>query len=158
MNRALLIALTGLCGISSITLAQTTSSTPPIGFIRKDCPANSDTRLSIPLERQAEYIGPLTSVAGNVLTVSGNPGWTANQFQFAQGTQDEKYYVIFLSGPRQGRHVDVTAHGENTLTVDPGEDSLGGVTQGDRIKLLPHWTLDAAFPDGEGVATSSIFQ
>lgn len=158
MNRVFLIALMGLCGASSALFAQTTSSTPPIGFIRKDCPANSDTRLSIPLERQAEYVGPLAAITGNVLTVEGTPGWSPNQFQYAEGTQNEKYYVLFLSGTRLGRDFDVSANGDNTLTLDLGNDTLEGVVAGDRIKLLPHWTLDAAFPDGEGVQASSIFQ
>lgn len=159
MNRIFLIAVVAwLGGGAPVGYGQTTSSTPPIGFIRKDCPANSDTRLSIPLQRQADYIGPLTSIDGNVLTVQGNPEWTANQFQFAEGTQNEKYYIIVLSGTHIGQHFDVTANTEDSLTIDPGNDSLDGVVAGDRIKLLPHWTLDSAFPEGQGVTASSIFQ
>ncbi len=158
MNRTFLIFVVILFGGAPGAFSQTTSSTPPIGFIRKDCPANSDTRLSIPLERQAEYIGPLAGIDSNTLSVSGEPGWTENEFQFAEGTQAETYHVIFLSGTHVGRSYDVTANGTDTLTIDPGPDSLTGITAGDRIKLLPHWTLDSAFPDGSGVTPSSIFQ
>ncbi len=154
MKRAIPYAIASLLGTSSL-VAQTTSSTPPIGFIRKDCPANSDTRISIPLERQAVFIGPLLSVADNVLTVQGSPAWTTNEFQQNPGTQDDAFYVLFLSGSHMGRAYDVTANGANTLTIELGPDDLDGVGAGDRIKLLPHWNLKTAFPEGSGVAASS---
>ncbi len=132
---------------------QTTSSTPPIGFIRKDCPANSDTRVSIPLERQSVHIGPISGATGNVLDVKGSPGWEVDQFKNSE-TQSDHYYVTFLSGANEGRHFDVTANGADTLTLDLGNGELAGVVDGDRIKLLPHWTLDTAFPEGKGIITS----
>lgn len=155
MNRALFILIASLMGWTPLAFSQTTSSTPPIGFIRKDCPANSDTRLSIPLERQSEYIGPLLGVDGNLLTVEGDPDWTADQFRFVQGTQDERFHIVFLSGTHAGRTYDVTGNASNSLTIDLGPDDLAGVAAGDRIKLLPHWTLDSAFPEGEGVNPSA---
>lgn len=133
---------------------QTTSSTPPIGFIRKDCPANSDTRISIPLERQAAYIGPVQGASSNVITVQGSPGWSVDEFKFTESSQEETYYVLFLSGNNAGRNYNVTANSANSLTVDVGTDSLSTVASGDRIKVLPHWTLKSAFPDGAGVDAS----
>ena len=134
--------------------AQTSSSTPPIGFIRKDCPANSDTRVSIPLERQSVFIGPITTPSGSLITTQGNPGWTADEFKFSATSQKDTYYVLFLSGAKRGRDFNVTGNGENTLSLDLKGDNLNDVVEGDRIKLLPHWNLDAAFPAGEGVETS----
>ena len=154
MNRRFQILSAVVLGWSSFASAQTTSSTPPIGFIRKDCPANSDTRISIPLERQASYIGPVQSVSSNVITVQGSPGWSPDQFKFAAGSQEETYYVLFLTGAKEGRNFDITANGVNTLTVDLSDDDLSGVTASDRIKVLPHWTLNAAFPSGSGIEAS----
>ncbi len=154
MSLHVLILTSLLTGWASSGIAQTTSSTPPIGFIRKDCPANSDTRVSIPLERQAVYIGPVQEASSNVITVQGSP-WTDDEFKFAAGTQDESYYVLVLSGANAGRNYDVTSNSSNTLTVDVGTDSLDSISIGDRIKLLPHWTLSAAFPSGSGVDPST---
>ncbi|MDF1789664.1 MAG: TIGR02597 family protein, partial [Verrucomicrobiales bacterium] len=153
MSLHVLILTSLLTGWASSGIAQTTSSTPPIGFIRKDCPANSDTRVSIPLERQAVYIGPVQEASSNVITVQGSP-WTDDEFKFAAGTQDESYYVLVLSGANAGRNYDVTSNSSNTLTVDVGTDSLDSISIGDRIKLLPHWTLKSAFPNGSGVDAS----
>ncbi len=150
------LSLTSLVtGWASLGLAQTTSSTPPIGFIRKDCPANSDTRVSIPLERQASYIGPVQGASGNVITVQGSPGWTADEFKFTAASQNETYYVLFLSGSKAGRNYDVTSNSTRTLTIDVGTDAIDSVSNGDRIKLLPHWTLESAFPSGNGVDPSA---
>lgn len=157
MNRTFLIIAAGLLGAPT-AFAQTTSSTPPIGFVRKDCPANSDTRLSIPLERPSVYIGPLSQVDGSVLSVEGSPGWTDDEFKFVEGSQEDTFHVIFLSGTHIGRSYDVVANGSETLTIDPGADDLAGIVAGDRVKLLPHWSLDSSFPDGAGITPSSIFE
>lgn len=149
----LTLSLGGLICLSSIQ-AQTSSSTPPIGFIRKDCPANSDTRLSIPLERQSVFIGPITEPTGSLITTQGNPGWTADEFKFNASTQTDTFYVLFLSGAKAGRNFTITSNTQNTLTVDLDGDTLSDVNEGDRIKLLPYWNLDKAFPNGDGAATS----
>ncbi|MFT4640736.1 MAG: hypothetical protein ACI8T1_004068 [Verrucomicrobiales bacterium] len=161
MNRILLITSTALLGWTSFVSGQTTSSTPPIGFIRKDCPANSDTRISIPLERSAVFMGPLVTITGDTLTVEGSPAWTTNQFKYVatgEAPQLEHYYVLFLTGTHAGRQFDILENETNTLKLDLGAANLTGVVAGDRIKLLPHWTLDAAFPDGDGVVASTFFE
>lgn len=155
MKFRVLILTSLVSGWASLGVAQTTSSTPPIGFIRKDCPANSDTRVSIPLERQAAYVGPVQGASSNVITVQGSPGWTTDEFKFAAGSQDETYYVLVLSGTNAGRNYNVTSNSANALTVDVGTDSLDTISNGDRIKVLPHWTLTAAFPSGSGVDPSA---
>lgn len=146
-----------LLGILSanVAWAQTSSSTNPVCFIRVDCPANSDTRVSIPVERKPAFIGPIASVAGNVITVQGTPAWTSNQFVFAAGTQNETYYAVFLTGNRKGRWFLISANAANTLTLQLGSGDLAGVVSGDRIKILPAWTFNAAFPGGQGAIASS---
>ena len=158
ISRSFLLLIVNFIGWTPSADGLTTSSTQPIGLVRKDCPANSDTRLSIPLEREAEYAGILIGVAANVLTFQGTPGWTANQFEFAAGIQDERYFIVFLTGTHVGRSYDVIANGVNSITIDRGVDDLTGIEAGDGVKLLPHWTLDSAFPNGRGVTASSIFR
>ena len=126
--------------------AQTaTATTDPVGFTTASLPANSDTNLGIPFTRALEFAGAVQSVSGNVVTISGTPGWSANQFVYAQGTQPKTYYVQFLGG----RYYTVTSNGTNTLTLDTGSGSLGSVAAGTRLQLIPYWTLGTAFPAGD---------
>ncbi len=108
----------------------TSAATDPVGFTSLSLPANSDSRVSIPLTRPAVFSGAISAVSGNTLTVASSAAFTSNQFAYAQGTQPNTYYAIIgpLINTVSGT-VSVT-NGSNAITATAG---LSGLTAGDEI-------------------------
>ncbi|HUB66052.1 MAG TPA: TIGR02597 family protein [Candidatus Methylacidiphilales bacterium] len=142
--------------------AQTSVNTNPCGYCDVGAfsstntyiglQANSDTLVSIPFTQPPAFVGTISSVSGNVVTVNNAPNWTANQFVYASGTQNSTYYALLgsVSGggtdPNQGCYYTVTANGSNTLTLSLGNDNIGSVPANTQITLIPYWTLGTLFP------------
>lgn len=131
------------------------ATTDPVGFVSVSVPANSDAILAVPLYRAAEFKGVINSISGNVITVAGSPGWTANQFVQSLPSQTKTYAIQIASGVHEGLIAKVTANSTSTLTVEipVGEDLSGVVvgSSGDSIDVIPYWTpstLIAAPTDG----------
>ncbi len=111
-------------GVASLVLlplfdaaAQTTVATDPVGYAATALPANSDSLISIPFTRPVEYTGPIASVSGSTITLSGTPGFTSNQFVYAQGSQAKTYYAII--GP-------LLTNLANTVSVTNGSTTVTG--------------------------------
>jgi uncharacterized protein (TIGR02597 family) len=115
---------------------------------------NSDTYVSLPFTRAGATNTTVSSLSGNVITVSDAPGWTPNQFVYASGTQSNTYYARFISGSAEGRLYQVTANDTNNLTLSLGSDTLASVIAGDGIALEAYWTLNTVFPNGAGINVS----
>ncbi|MGZ4964449.1 MAG: TIGR02597 family protein [Limisphaerales bacterium] len=113
----------------------------------------SDSYVSIPFTRPITSSGAIASVASNIVTVSG-VNWSPGQFAYAAGVQSNTYYARFNSGALEGRVYNVITNDSNTLTVDLVADTLDAVAAGDVISVIPHWTLNSAFPNGNGVLAS----
>lgn len=141
-----------LYSLAAIALAQVSLQaveTNPVGFVSVTVPANSDAILAVPLNRAATFTGVVNAVAGNVITVTGTPGWTANQLIFNgpgdAGTDQLNTYALQLaSGAKEGLIGKITAHGTGTnptvtLTLDAGDD-LTGILAGDQFDIMPYWT------------------
>lgn len=153
----------GFGAIAQVAKAQVFS--PIVGFNTITALGNSDTRFSVPLHRPAAFQGVVESVAGNVITVSGLPGWAANQFVYSAGGQTNTYYVSFVSGNKEGMYYRVTANAADagtadttTLTVDTGGDVIdggAGVLNGDGLQIIPYWTFATLFPGQQGVTTTT---
>lgn len=162
------ITLLAALAMATATHAQTTVSSDPVGFNTITALGNSDTRFSLPLHRASAYQGAVASVAGNVLTVQGTPGWTANQFVYSAGTQSNTYYVEITSGSKAGMFYTVLGNSSDsgttntsTLTLDLNGDTTftpSSVQAGNTLKIIPYWTLGTLFPNGQGITgTGSIF-
>ncbi len=141
-----------LCSIAALAFSLTAShavETDPVGFVSVTVPANSDAVLAVPLNRSSEFKGVISSIAGNVITVTGTPGWTANQFVQSLPGQIKTYAVQIASGVREGLTAKITANTTNTLTIQlPTGDNLTGVVSGasgDQIDVLPYWTPASLF-------------
>ena len=133
-----------------------TATTEPVGYNTVSMLANSDTYLSVPFQRPAAFIGQVSSVSGNTLTLAGSPGWSTNQFVYASGSQSNTYYAFIRSGSKEGNYYTITASGSNTLTVDLGGDTFAGLAAGDSVGVIPYWTLGTVFPAASvGVAFAS---
>ena len=147
-STTLLLSALALCPFT-LSNAQTTVTTDPVGFVSKSCLANSDTILSAPFMRLPEFVGAIQSVAGSVITVSGTP-WTANQFVYAAGSQPNTYFALIgphaSTNPNEGRIYKITANSTNTLTVNLNGDSISGVQSSTQLLVVPYWTLGTLFP------------
>ena len=128
-SHLLVIAVASIGGPS--LPAQTSVTTDPVGFTTTSCLGNSDTYLGIPFTRPPEFTGTVQSANADTLTINGTPGWAANQFVYAAGTQPKHYYIVIGNGaasnPKEGHIYPVLSNGASTLTVDTAFDNLTGV-------------------------------
>ncbi|MEM7387528.1 MAG: TIGR02597 family protein [Verrucomicrobiota bacterium] len=152
-GKSVLIGTLALAGTAASVLAQS-GTTPVVAAYRPRLVADSDTRLSIPVERKAVFVGKIDSVSGSTITFTDDPAWTDDQLQFDASTQPQRYYALFETGTKKGRSFDITGNGSNELTVDLGNDNLSGAASDDIVKVIPHWNLDQLFPSSEGLTPS----
>ena len=125
MNKRRLTFSTVLLGAASLSLlpvgsafSQTaTATTDPVGYTTASLLANSDTLVSIPFTRPVAYTGPVASISGNTITLSGSPGFNASQYVYASGTQSNTYYAII--GP-------MLTSLANTVSVTNGSTAVTG--------------------------------
>ncbi len=139
----LVSALCAVAGTSAVRAAS--ESTAPVGYQTLSLLDNSDTYVSVPFHRPAAYHGQVASVSGNVLTVSGTPGWTSGQFVYTAGAQPNTYYVLVRNSAKEGNYYTVTANSTNTLTIDPAGDTLSGLAEA-TVSVIPYWTVATLFP------------
>jgi uncharacterized protein (TIGR02597 family) len=142
---SLVLALSLALGSATTSLAAT-ATTDPVGYNTVSLLANSDTYVSVPFNRPAAFVGQVSSVSGNTITVAGTPGWTSSQFVYATGSQSNTYYAFIRSGTKEGNYYTVTGNGANTLTIDLAGDTLSGLAADDSISVVPYWTLGTLFP------------
>lgn len=116
----------------------------PVGHLQTPAPANTDTPVSNGLTRPAVYTGEIQARTNSVLTVTGAPGWTSGQW--ANNSTQGGAYVRFLSGSLRGHYLAVTANTGDTLTLDAAGLDLASAQPGDRLELVPFWTLGSLYP------------
>jgi len=86
-------------------------------------PAASDAALGAPLSRASKFQGVIESISGNTITVAGTPGWTANQFVYASGTQPKTDFARIDSGvAKEGLIATIASN--STGKVDGRDPSL----------------------------------
>lgn len=142
--------------LASFTPAQAQEvTTDPVGFYKITCQSNADTLVGIPFTRTPEYEGLVLSASANTITISNSPGWVPGQFIYSAGTQSNHYYAFIASGTNEGAYYPITNNTSSALNVELVPETLGGVAPGDRIKVIPYWTLGTAFPDGNGITPSA---
>src|SRR5438105_1061985 len=157
-SHLLVIAVASIGGPS--LPAQTSVTTDPVGFTTTSCLGNSDTYLGIPFTRPPEFTGTVQSANADTLTINGTPGWAANQFVYAAGTQPKHYYIVIGNGaasnPKEGHIYPVLSNGASTLTVDTAFDNLTGVAASAKVTLIPYWTPATIFRSSDaGVSFTS---
>ena len=124
------------------------------GINRITLPGLSDTILSTPFARPDAAAGLALSFTGNVITFQGSPGWTANQF-VAGGAVTDSFYLLVGSGPKEGTAFTITANDAASVTVNLDGDTLTGLAAGNKLSIVPYWTLATLFPGGAGVHVSA---
>lgn len=148
--------------------AQTNSvTTDPVGVMRYVFNTNSDTSVALPMPRAEEFAGAIGAVGSNWVTAfatSNAPiNWVNNDWTYGVGTNaNNTYYTLFTSGNLEGLWFKITANNSNTLFVDTSRlantgfadlPAAGAVTN-DTFKVVPFWTLNTVFPDGQGFTPS----
>jgi uncharacterized protein (TIGR02597 family) len=119
--------------VGYVSLGDTTVGQPAVK-------ANTEVRISIPLDKKTVFAGTVASVAGSVITISGTPGL---------GDLTTVPHVVKIgSGAGSGLTALVTASTASTVTVSvqPG-DSLADVAAGTELSIQEAWTV-ASFLGG----------
>ncbi len=131
---------------SGIAFGAETAYTSPVGYVSLgnagSVPANTDMSLAIPLERASEWTGTVASVSGNVITLTGTPGFAVNQWV----NSVTPYVVKMGSGTKNGQISLVTVSSANTVTVALQDtDTLSGIVSGDSVSIRKAWTIGSFF-------------
>lgn len=106
--------------LAQIAGAQTSSSTPVIGYYKFAVPTGKSI-WSCAFVTKKDFQGAATSVAGGANTVitQTGAGWTVNQFQTsATPATASSHYVEILSGPSTGTIADIVSNTATTVTIE----------------------------------------
>lgn len=143
---ALLAASAGIAD----SRAQESVVSAPSGFLRVLCKGGSDTRVSVPFHPVARWSGPLAAApvdagAGTVRLSLGFPP------SIAAGTFANSLHYVYVraTAAAEGRHFPIVVHEAGAVDIEAALGDLGGLAAGDRVEILPGWTLDRLFPPGQ---------
>ena len=129
--------------------AQTSSYSEVVGYVKDSFTTNSDTIVTLQVQRPSELTGAVSSVsdsgAASTLNLS-SASLTANQFVYVSGTQPKTYYALVTAGTKAGSYFPVTANGTSSLTVDNLGVPLSGAGAVTSVEVRPYWTLGTVFP------------
>ena len=151
-------ALAFVCALASTLVLEgparaITVATDPVGFANLSLPTSSDSYISVPFTRPAAFVGAISSVSANTITLAGTPNFTPNGFVYAPGNQPNHYYALIGNGgssnPKEGHTFLITSNGSNTLTVDTTIETLTGITQNTQVTVIPYWTVGTVFPSSD---------
>jgi len=150
------LAAVAVLAISAPALSAQNVTTDPVGAVVIPLKAGSDTRISLPLHRPVALEALVGSISGNVITLQSPVSMTASQYVYASPAQTDTFYVQFTSGNREGMFYTVTANDATTLTINPNNDVNldNNVAPGDTVRVIPYWTLNTLFPNGQGLYAS----
>jgi uncharacterized protein (TIGR02597 family) len=151
------IAALTLLGSFATSQAQT-ATTAPVGYVTlasdtNPIPANTDVRLSVPMEASVDFTGVAASASSNILTVA-NASFTENEFAPATGG----YYVRLKTGDSAGLTAEITGNTTDALTLalEAGDD-LTNIDDTTQIEIVKYFTLSTFFPDTLPVGTQVQF-
>lgn len=126
------------------------------GYCRADFLGRSATAYSMPFTRPPAAQGIITSINGNILEIGPAVSWSSNQWVYSELLQTNTYYAIILSGAQEGDYFTITENGTNTLHLDLDGGSIAEILPGDRVRIIPYWTLGTIFSGGQSVHSSDF--
>jgi uncharacterized protein (TIGR02597 family) len=121
---------------------------PVFGFMKFDCPADSDTVVSAPFHPAPRWAGraagsPTDQGGGTArLSLKDSPAFAAGELT----STPHFLYCRDAAGVHRGRHFLVVAHGADTVDVAATLADLGSLTTDGLVSVIPAWTLDTLFP------------
>jgi uncharacterized protein (TIGR02597 family) len=141
----LLVAVLGISLTGGLTGA--TVYSPVVGFLKFDCPADSDTVVSVPFHPTPRWAGRLSAApsnpVGNVFRIA-----LKDSPSFAAGELTTTPHFLFCrdaTGP-EGRHFLITNHASDSVDISASAPELSGLTTDSQVSVIPAWTLDTLFP------------
>jgi uncharacterized protein (TIGR02597 family) len=147
----------GLCllGLHSAPVQAQEVTSDPSGFHSITLLGNSDTIVSFPYTRPPAASGVIQSVTDNEVVISGHEAWTEHQFVYDAGVQTNTYFLFIRDGTKEGHCFGITNNTDTMVKVDLTDEDLTGVSAGDRVYVIPYWTLGTLFPLGKGIHVST---
>ena len=140
---------------SSVTCVSAQDSsvvyTDPVGYVKLGNTAEgepavasfSDLRVSVPLERTAEFVGTVSSASSNALTLEGNPGFDAGRWVAAEG--EAPYLIKVNSTNESGAWGLISANTADTVTATAITGDFANLVTGNEIEILRAWTVGNIF-------------
>lgn len=135
-----------LLGLGIWVSPNSQAQAPRLGFNQVECPAASDTVVSVPLQRTPVLLqsqAATVAAAAGAVTVTPilPPSWGA-------GSLADSHYVRWLTGPHAGRWYAIQGNTAAAITLDTQGDTAEHFQAGHAFSLIEYWTLDALFPPG----------
>jgi len=156
MKRSVLPIILLSASLSSVN-AQTSSSTPVIGYYKQTIPPGNYPAVC-GFTTKKEFQGAMTSAANgspnSVITQTG-AGWTVNQFQTsATPATQSSHFVEILTGPAAavGMIYDIVSNTATTVTVEGSTTILTGTVT---YCIRKHVTVGSLLPGGGGLTVGS---
>lgn len=138
------IILAIFCASASYLSAQSTVSTPIVGFEKRNF-AVGTTGLGAGFVKPAAFSGTATSVSAGTITVTG-----ANFGNFAPSGGLPAYYAEITSGSMAGYILDITSNTSSVLTVSGDLSGILGTTP--TIVVRPHLKASDIFAGNSSLA------
>lgn len=145
--------LASLVCVSSTVFAQSTVSTPVVGFVKTAASPSSDTMIAPQVMRASELTSGVTSVtvSGDSLTAAlslSGASLVVDQFKYAANVQPKTYFALVKSGNLAGAYFVIASNTGSEIVVNLDGLSLSNadVTS---IEVRPFWTLNTLFPASE---------
>ena len=176
---SLAVALLGAATLAAVTLvpnaanAQTaTAVTDPVGYLSTPLPANSDTYVSIPFTRPAEFTGAIASVSASTITLAGTPGFTSGAFaplataEPSPSTGHKTYYAII--GPKNVALTSTLSVTNNSTAVTASATLPADFAVGDTVTVAGYTftvaavsgttvTIDRAYPGTSATGQAATY-
>lgn len=154
------ILLCVLVGSSLDSHAADLSATPPAGYVKITAQGGSDTLLSLPLVQRTAWMGKVTAVTVNHVTLA-----TAETVMSGDATPSSAgwYYAEFVTGDLAGLAYPVLSNDAGVFELETWGDDLtahgmGAIAAGelgDIVRIRQGWTLAGIFGVGSDLVISS---
>lgn len=111
--------------------------------------AQSDSRLSLPYQHPRLEGGEIAGVGSASLTLQGK-AWSQGEYTRRDDGSGRACYALFRSGPLEGVFYPIISNNEDTIVLDTGSDDLrshplGTIAFGNRLDIIPYWTIADVF-------------
>ena len=149
MNLSIFLVLASMISIAG---AQSTVSTPIVGFSKVTVPAG--TRAVVPGFVKASVVSAVGAVSGQSIAASGISANAFRPTQFSTGAPNfPTHYVEITSGAYEGYSFDIDSNTATSVTVSGLPSVLNGTSV--NYVIRPHLTIGdidyAGLPDGQVV-------
>lgn len=170
----LLLAAAAVLSSDYLASGQSPVVTRPFGFFGVRLNSSPSTPLahaiSAPVYARHAYRGQVASVAGNIITFSGSPGFTVNAYgpvNLGGSAGAFTQYIVLVRQDADKTPADpnnvtgdwwqITANGANSVTVNPAQgDPAALLGAGDELEIRKLTSLKDLFgPTADGLNTSN---